>query len=274
MHGTAPSCEAPYSLATGSAAVRRLTALHDVYSPAGRRILLQAGLKQGMTVADFGCGVGMTTRLLAEMVGPSGTVTGIDISSAQLKEARDICAAKGLHNVSFHESSACESSLSRNSFDLAYCRFLLLHLPDPAACLREMLDILKPGGILVIEDGDLTSATSHPPGATNAFADLFGRLGPTRGLDYSMAKNLYALFRAAGCQNITIEIHQPAITTGSHRHLMKWSVEEAGDSFVSAGLISAEDLARTLVDMQQEIDDPNVLLLGPKMFIVAGTKIH
>ena len=55
---------------------------------------------------------------------------------------------------------------------------------------------------------------------------------------------------------------------------MKWSVEEAADSFVSAGLISAEDLARTLVDMQQQVDDPNVLLLGPKMFIVAGTKAH
>ena len=274
MNEAPPPCEAPYSLATGSAAVRRLTALHDVYSPAGRRVLLQSGLKQGMTVADFGCGVGMTTRMLAELVGPSGTVTGIDISSAQLNEARNICAAKGLHNVTFHEAGACESGLSRNSFDLAYCRFLLLHLPNPAACLHEMLDILKPGGILVIEDGDLTSATSHPPGATNAFADLFGRLGPTRGLDYSMAKNLYALFKAAGCKNITIEIHQPAITAGINRNLMKWSVEEAADSFVSAGLISADDLARTLVDMQQQVDDPNVLLLGPKMFIVAGTKAH
>jgi SAM-dependent methyltransferase len=274
MNEAPPLCEAPYSLATGSAAVRRLTALHDVYSPSGRRVLLQSGLKQGMTVADFGCGVGMTTLMLAELAGPSGTVTGIDISSAQLNEARNICAAKGLHNVTFHEAGACESGLSRNSFDLAYCRFLLLHLPNPAACLREMLGILKPGGILVIEDGDLTSATSHPPGATNAFADLFGRLGPTRGLDYSMAKDLYALFKAAGCKNITIEIHQPAITAGINRHLMKWSVEEAADSFVSAGLISAEDLARTLVDMQQQVDDPNVLLLGPKMFIVAGTKAH
>lgn len=61
-----------YSLATGEAAVRRLTALHRVYSPTGRRILLRAGLQPGMAVADFGCGVGATTRTLAEMGGPRG----------------------------------------------------------------------------------------------------------------------------------------------------------------------------------------------------------
>ena len=73
-------------------------------------------------------------------------------------------------------------------FDFVYCRFLLLHLPDPAACLKEMWDVLKPGGVLVVEDGDLASATSVPRTALDSFADLFGRLGPMRGLDYSLGE--------------------------------------------------------------------------------------
>ncbi|MGI9075058.1 MAG: SAM-dependent methyltransferase [Bryobacteraceae bacterium] len=85
------SADGEYSLATGEAAVRRLSALHRVYSPTGRRVLLRAGLKSGMTVADFGCGVGATTRMLAEMVGPSGHVTGIDVSPAQLEQGRGLC---------------------------------------------------------------------------------------------------------------------------------------------------------------------------------------
>jgi hypothetical protein len=60
-----------YALASGAAAVRRLYVLHNIYGPAGRRILLQAGLKPGMHVADFGCGVGAVTRMLGEIVGPS-----------------------------------------------------------------------------------------------------------------------------------------------------------------------------------------------------------
>jgi SAM-dependent methyltransferase len=86
----------PYALAWGPAAVRRLQLLHNIYAPAGRRVLLEAGLKEGMRVADFGCGVGVATRMLAEIVGPSGTVVGIDIDKAQIEEAARWCGDTGL----------------------------------------------------------------------------------------------------------------------------------------------------------------------------------
>jgi ubiquinone/menaquinone biosynthesis C-methylase UbiE len=44
-----------------------------------------------------------------------------------------------------------------NTFDLVYCRFLLIHLPDPLECLREMRRVLKPDGIIFVEDGDLST---------------------------------------------------------------------------------------------------------------------
>jgi ubiquinone/menaquinone biosynthesis C-methylase UbiE len=107
-----------YSLATGEAAVRRLSALHRVCSPVGRRVLLLAGLKPGMTVADFGCGVGATTCMLAELVGPSGHVTGLDLNASQLEQGRILCRAKGLTNADFVEGSATATGLPRNGFDL------------------------------------------------------------------------------------------------------------------------------------------------------------
>src|SRR5262249_11841301 len=132
---TAVSSDA-YVLATGPAAVRRLHALHDVYAPAGKRALLQAGLAPGMKVADFGCGVGVVCRMLADMVGPDGSVTGIDMDAAQLREAEELCTRCGFGNARFVQASADFTKLTRNSFDLVYCRFLLLHLKDPGACLR------------------------------------------------------------------------------------------------------------------------------------------
>jgi SAM-dependent methyltransferase len=262
----------PYALKTGAAAARRLHVLHDIYSPAGRRVLLQAGLKEGMRVADFGCGVGVVTRMLAEMVGPSGSVTGIDVSGAQLEQANELCAAEGLTNTSFVKANATSTGLPRNWFDLVYCRFLLLHLPDPAACLREMRDVLRPGGILVVEDGDLASATSVPPTAMNAFADLFCRFGPIRGLDYSLAKNLYHLVMRAGFSDANLEIHQPAIISGENRYFLKWSVEEAGPAFVDAGIVTADQLERTLAGMQEVVEDPKVLILAPRMSLVWARK--
>src|SRR2546430_1043682 len=84
--------------------------------------------------------------------------------------------------------------------------------------------LLKPGGIALVEDGDLATAGSQPPTALNAFADLFTRLGPTRGLNYSMARNLYHLVASAGFRDPEIEIHQPALSRGKERLILKWSM--------------------------------------------------
>src|SRR5215813_9579077 len=143
-----------YVLATGRAAAHRLQLLHSLYGPGARRVLLQAGIQPGMRVADLGCGVGMTTALLAELVGPTGQIVGVDYSAAQIAQARELLPA-GFSNVNFIESSATDTGLPHESFDLVYCRFLLIHLTDPEQALREMHKLLKADGILVCEDGDL-----------------------------------------------------------------------------------------------------------------------
>jgi ubiquinone/menaquinone biosynthesis C-methylase UbiE len=261
-----------YALATGSDAVRRLMLLHKIYSPEGRRLLLEAGLRPGMRVADFGCGVGAVTQMLAEMVGPTGSVTGIDVHGAQLEQAANACASAGFTNTSFVVADACATGLPRESFDLVYCRFLLLHLPDPAACLREMRAVLKPGGVLVVEDGDLDSATSVPPTELAAFAELFSLLGSRRGLNYSLARNLYHLVKAAGFSDPAISIHQPATASGEIGLLLKLSVEEAGPAFVNEGLITGIQLRQKLDSMQMALEDPEVLALGPRMSQVWALK--
>jgi SAM-dependent methyltransferase len=261
-----------YVLATGADAVGRLDVLHGIYSPVGRQFLLEAGLAAGMKVADFGCGTGTMTRTMASIAGPSGSVTGIDVHRAQIQKARELCVTEGLNNTVFVEADACRTGLSSNIFDLAYCRFLLLHLPDPKACLREMRRVLKPGGIIVIEDGDLASASSVPATALNAFADLFMQLGPIRGVDYSIENRLCHMIADAGFSGISLKVHQPADRAGASGLLLKWSVEEAGPAFVDAGLITRGQLAQTVSEMQNAMEDRNVLAIAPRMSLVSGRK--
>jgi SAM-dependent methyltransferase len=224
-----------------------------------------------MRVADFGCGVGMVTALLAELVGPEGHVVGIDASAAQLAQARELLNG-GAASTRFVEASATDTGLPHGSFDLVYCRFLLLHLPEPERALREMRALLKPNGILVCEDGDLTTSGSEPPSVFGAFADLWGRLGPTRGVDYTLGRHLFHMVLAAGFPEPEVAFNQPVVARGEHKRLLELSVEEAGPAFVDAGLITAEELDRTLAEMRRLNADGSILALMPRMAQVWATK--
>jgi SAM-dependent methyltransferase len=265
------SAPGPYVLATGEAAVYRLRLLHSLYGPGTRRVLLDSGIRPGMRVADLGCGIGTVTALLAELVGPDGHVVGVDASGAQLAKARGRRPAVGT-NTTFVQASATDTGLRPESFDLVYCRFLLLHLPEPEQALAEMRALLKPDGILVCEDGDLTSSGSEPPSALGAFADLFGRLGPARGLDYTLGRRLYHLVLAAGFPSPDVTFNQPVLARGENKRLLELSVAEAGRAFVDAGLITAEGLERTLAEMRRLAADGSVLAVMPRMAQVWARK--
>jgi SAM-dependent methyltransferase len=268
--GSLPGDPGAYALATGEAAAYRLRILHGLYGPGTRRVLIDAGLRPGMRVADIGCGVGMVTALLADLVGPWGHAVGIDASAAQVEQARERLSAAT--NVSFVEASATGTGLPPESFDLVYCRFLLIHLMEPERALSEMATLLRPGGILVCEDGDLTSAGSQPPSALGAFADLWGRLGPKRRVDYTLGRRLFALVQAAGFPAPEITFNQPVVARGENKRLLELSVAEAGPAFVGAGLITADDLERTLDEMRRANADESILALMPRMAQVWGRK--
>jgi SAM-dependent methyltransferase len=234
-------------------------------------VLRDAGLRPGMRVADLGCGVGMVTELLGELVGNDGHVAGIDFSAAQLAQARARVNGHGA-NASFIEASATDTGRPRESFDLVYCRFLLLHLSEPESALREMWALLKPGGIVVCEDGDLTSAGSEPPSALGAFADLFGRLGPVRGLDYTLGRRLFQMVFAAGFEAPEITFNQPVEARGENKRLLELSVAEASSAFLQEGLITAQQLESTLAEMRRLATDESVLAVMPRMAQVWARK--
>jgi len=261
-----------YPMATGVDAVGRLALVHRIYSPAGCEALLKAGLAPGMRVADFGCGTGAMIRMLTALAGPDGSVTGIDVHADQLEQAAQICEFEAIRNAVFVTADARSTGLPSGSFDLVYCRSLLIHLKDPAACVEEMWRVLRPGGLLVVEEADLLSACSVPTGELNAFAGLFARLGQARGVDYSLGNRLWHLIADAGFAITNVKIHQPAERAGATGLLLKWSVMEAGPALVSSGLIPPEELARTIAAMENAAGDPEVLALAPRMSIVSARK--
>jgi ubiquinone/menaquinone biosynthesis C-methylase UbiE len=159
-----------YVLATGEEGAYRLRVVNSVHGPDTEAFLRRAGLQAGMRVADIGCGIGV---LSCWMAGQGTEVVGVDVSAGQIEQARLAAEREGIGNVQFVCAGAYATGLESETFDLVFSRFLLMHVQRPAASIAEMKRLLKPGGILAVEDGDFSAPFCHPPnGAYDRCFDL------------------------------------------------------------------------------------------------------
>jgi SAM-dependent methyltransferase len=159
--GTKPPA---YLMGRSEAETRRLMAQHQLYSRFTRRLLEDAGIAEGMKVLDVGSGAGDVALLAAELVGPTGSVVGVDQDPGVLDTARARAEASGLTNVSFHAGDLSEG-VTDDDFDAVVGRLVLLYVPDPAETLRVLVERLKPRGIVAFGEFNFLpeSMVTHPP---------------------------------------------------------------------------------------------------------------
>jgi SAM-dependent methyltransferase len=126
------------------------------------RLLLQAaGIKSGARVLDLGTGLGHVAQLAGELVGPAGSVLGIDRSADAIGVARQRAQEAGAGHLTFVEGDA-RAWHAAEPFDAIVGRLFLFHVPDPVAVVSHHLHNLRPGGEFVAIDFDIGSARSEP----------------------------------------------------------------------------------------------------------------
>ena len=127
------------------------------------RLLLQAaGLAPGMRVLDLGTGLGHVARIAGELVGPAGSVLGIDRSADAVAVARQRAQESGAGQVTFAEGDV-HTWRAPEPLDVIIGRLLLFHVPDPIAVVAHHLGNLRPGGEFVAIDFDLGGVRTDPP---------------------------------------------------------------------------------------------------------------
>ena len=104
--------------------------------------------QSGQRVLDVGCGFGDTTQRIAELVGPSGEVVGVDVAERFIEVSREEAAPAGLRNVRFDVRDVELTDFDGEQFDYAYSRFGTMFFANPVAALRNVRRALRPGGRL------------------------------------------------------------------------------------------------------------------------------
>lgn len=116
------------------------------------------------SVLDLGCGTGFAAREIAVRSGFKGRVVGIDISPHLIDQATKLATDEGSSGrIEFRVGDTRKLKLPDDSFDAVVAHTLVSHLPDPLVVIKEMVRVVKPGGLIGIFDGDYASLTfSHP----------------------------------------------------------------------------------------------------------------
>lgn len=117
-------------------------------APVADDLMAVANLQPGERVLDVACGTGVVTRLAAEQVGASGSVTGLDINPGMLEVAAS--ATPSDLSIDWHEANAESMPFSDCSFDVVLCQMGVQFMPGKLAALRQMRRVLDAGGRAVI----------------------------------------------------------------------------------------------------------------------------
>lgn len=143
-------------------------------APFGMLLLERVPMRSGMTVLDVGCGTGFPLLELAQRLGPSSTVHGIDPWRPAMERARQKMRQYGVSNVHLVEGDAAALPFEDGRFDLVVSNLGINNFADPDTVLRECLRIAKPGARLVTT----SNWRGHMDEFYRVFADVLRELAP------------------------------------------------------------------------------------------------
>lgn len=155
--------QAKYILGHSAEEIERLMLQAAILRPFTERLLREAKIEPGMRVLDIGSGAGDVSMLAAELVGPSGSVVGIDSSEQAVAQAGARAQTAGLRQVVF-KNVGLDAFADPEPFDFVIGRYVLVFQIDPVQFLRSAAKLTKPGGVIALHEINLAGYfVSDPP---------------------------------------------------------------------------------------------------------------
>jgi ubiquinone/menaquinone biosynthesis C-methylase UbiE len=254
--------------------------IREMFMPLTEALIENTGITQGQEVLDVAGGPGEPSLTIAETVGATGSVTCTDGVAEMVSAARREAHRRGLSNVKFHQCTGDSLPFADSSFDVAVSRLGAMFFPDPLAALREMMRVLKPGGVLgfvvwykselnpfsyIVTDVMARHVESEPadPDALGAFR--FAELG-----------KLAAILKDAGATDIRERIHKidlaAPIGPEEFWEMRSWTSETLRAKLVKLTTEEREQIAKEVLQASAEYFPENQMRFPAQMLIVSGKK--
>ena len=219
-----------YALGASDDELDRLDLQARYYRRATIDAMRWAGIEPGMRVLDLGSGTGAVAIDAARLVGPTGSVLGLDAGEIAVRTANERVTRLGLEQVRFVQADVTTWEADEG-FDALTGRLITMYLPDPSAAIARLTRYLRPGGVVLLQEFAISSAGQV--GGPRLFRETLDRVLATfraLGVPTDLGYDLGRVFRGAG-------LDQPTMALGG-----QW---EDGTDAVAHGLLAG--VVRTLL---------------------------
>jgi ubiquinone/menaquinone biosynthesis C-methylase UbiE len=254
--------------------------IRTMFAPLTAAMIEEAGIVAGQSVVDVAGGPGEPSLTIAEVVGPTGSVTCTDAVAGMVAAAEEKARRRGLTNVSFRQCLADALPFADNSFDVAVSRLGAMFFPDALTAFREMLRVTKPNGALCF----VVWGRSERNPFTNIVTKVMSRYVPMPPAEpdapgafrFSEPGKLARLLTEAGATNVRereLNFHIEAPI--SVEQFWQMRANTSGTLREKLATLSAADARRAGLEVQEAVREffPNGEMSFPaQMFVIAARK--
>jgi SAM-dependent methyltransferase len=201
-------------------------------------------------------------------------VVGLDAEPRMLAMARRTLDELALANVMLHQAKAEASALPRASFDLAHARLLLVNVPRPPQVVEEMAALVRPGGVVALQDVDWISWTCEPAHpAWDRLRDALAQMRCDAGLDVHIGRRLPAMLARAGLVDIRVDVQTRLLRRGDADHLLLLTFAEMHrQRLVAGGHLGAAEIDDLCAALREHLDRDDTLSIYALFFQAWGRK--
>jgi ubiquinone/menaquinone biosynthesis C-methylase UbiE len=232
------------------------------------------GVAAGWRVVELGCGPRGCLDLLSGLVGPDGSVVGVEIDPHAVALASKRLEHARIENVEVRQGDAKATGLAPGSFDMAMARLVAVNIPEPERLVAEMVALAKPGGVVASQEADWGLCISEPPlPALDRLINVFITYARRNGMDRFAGRKVPRWLRAAGLQDVQVRpIVREYPPDNPQRTVLLQFAENLRTRLVDHKLISEAELDESVAALKKHLADPETFFLFPLMVQTWGRK--
>jgi len=238
----------------------RMFAWREELSP----LFAPAQIAAGQDILDIGCGPGFAVLELAQVVGPEGSATGVDLNARFIDEANQ--RAEGMENVSFVQVRDHVLPFDDASFDRVICKNVLEYVPSAADSLREVHRVTRPGGKVHVIDSDWGFVIVEPWGKETV--DRFFEAASPAFREPHIGRKAAGALAAAGFSDVRVQLE--AIVDQDGRTLDGFVANMAG--YIRTFQTMPDDEVDVLLQAAREAVGTGQYLVCVPQFLVTATR--